>query len=214
MFGPAQFLGLHHLGWGQMFLILFASLWLCFRLVVRLVCKAGWEIWNLCNERGNVTIQCLAREDPCTGVIFSSPWSGAGGRLGLAYDGSGGCRAAQKACKRRRTVVKGIPAVSRCSPNTCAKVARQLCKSRPKPMQKVAQQLYKARPKVTPRSPNSYAKVARKLWESRQTLIQRSSNSFANVAKQFCTGRPIVVEMSTTSCKGLPTSTAITYIQR
>ena len=148
-------------------------------------CLQSWvEIWNLCNERGNVTIQCLAREDPCTGVIFSSPWSGAGGRLGLAYDGSGGCRAAQKACKRRRTVVKGIPAVSRCSPNTCAKVARQLCKSRPTPMQ---------------RSPNSCAKLAQKLRQGRPTVMQRSPESYGKVAKQLCKGLSTVLQMSPNS---------------
>ena len=184
MFGPAQFLGLHHLGWGQMFLILFASLWLCFRLVVRLVCKAGWELWNLCNERGNATIQCLARDDPYAGVFFSSPWSGAGWRLGIAFEGSGGCRVAQKACKSRRTVVKGIPTAFRCSLNTCAKVARQLCKGRPKPMQ---------------RSPNSCAKLAQKLRQGRPTVMQRSPESYGKVAKHLCKGLPTVLQMSPNS---------------
>jgi hypothetical protein len=58
----------------------------CFRFVLRFVCKAGCELWNLRNEPGNPTIKCLARGDPCADLFFC--WPGRGVRAaGVSFRG-------------------------------------------------------------------------------------------------------------------------------
>lgn len=104
-----------------------------------------------------------------------------GERLGIAFEGRGGCRVVQKACKGRRTVVKR-------SSDSYAKVAQNPYQGRPTLMQrssknhaKVVQQFFKVRPTVTRRSPNTYGNVLQQFCKCHETVMQRSSHGYANV---------------------------------
>ena len=152
-------------------------MWLCYHVVLRFVCKAGCELWNLRNEQSNASIQCLARDDPYADVFFYSPWRATGD----SFRRKRGGRVVQKACKGRRTVVKR-------SSDSYAKVAQNPYQGRPTLMQRssknhanVVQQLFKVRPTVTRRSPNTYGNVLQQFCKCNETVMQRSSHGYANV---------------------------------
>ena len=65
----------HHLGWARMLVIRFVATWSCVRVRVFGVCKAGCELWNLCNGLYMGMVPDMATDRVAHPQPFRLKWS-------------------------------------------------------------------------------------------------------------------------------------------